>query len=524
MPPKSIRISVQQFPQEFHSFLKRAESRQRYWENEDKNQRTGKILVGIEMVDVVILHKTRLRINPKNKLKAIKDKEKMIHTQLAKLESEGKRIRVGLVGAGRFGTSIVSQVSRIKGMDISIIADINPQKAIDAYSHYGVEASEICETHCVSVANQKIENKKAVITTDSVLVTRCMVDVVVEATGVPDSGAIVAYNAILHGKHIVMVNVETDVLLGRILKRLADSAGVVYTITDGDQPGVIMGMYDWAMTLGFDVIAAGRGTKRYPFDREGTPEGAFERFGYSEGQVERMKLNPRMYNSFRDGTKAQIEMASVANMTGLVPDVRGMHEPSVSITALPTVFSLKKDGGILGREGVVELANCIAADGQSELPANIAIGVFVVITSPHPFTQEDMAFYGLHVSTDHKNGLIYRPYHLCGIEAPRSIAKAALVKQATGAPIDRPVADVITVARKNLTAGEILDGSGGYTVRGLIERAEIVQRENLLPLGLAYGVPVTRDIAKGESITYDMVALDESSFALKLRRLQDAEF
>ena len=454
----------------------------------------------------------------------LKDKDMMINTQLAKLESEGKRIKVGLVGAGRFGTSIVSQVSQMKGMDISIIADINPQKAIDAYGHYGLEASEICETNCVNVANQNIEKKKAVITTDSVLVTKCMVDVVVEATGALNSGAIVAYNSILNGKHIVMVNVEADVLLGRILKRLADSAGVVYTITDGDQPGVIMGMYDWAMTLGFSVIAAGRGTKRYPFDREGIPDEAFERFGYSEGQVERMKLNPQMYNSFRDGTKAQIEMTSVANMAGLVPDVRGMHEPSVSIKELPTVFSLKKDGGILSQKGVVEPANCIAVDGKSELPSNIAIGVFVIIASPHPFTQEDMAFYGLHVSANPKNGLIYRPYHLCGIEAPLSIAKAVLFKQATGAPIDSPVADVITVAKKNLKAGEILDGSGGYTVSGLIERAEIVKREELLPLGLAYGVPVTRDIAKGEPLTYDMVVLDESSFALKLRRLQDSDF
>lgn len=447
----------------------------------------------------------------------------MINTQLAKLESEGKRIRVGLVGAGRFGTSIVSQVSQMKGMEISIIADINPQKAIDAYSHYGLEASEICETNCVNVANQKIENKQAVITTDSILVTKCAVDVVVEATGVPNSGAIVAYNSILNGKHIVMVNVEVDVLLGRILKRLADSAGVVYTIVDGDQPGVIMGMYDWAMALGFSVVAAGRGTKRYPFDREGIPDGAFERFGYSERQVERMKLNPQMYNSFRDGTKAQIEMTSVANMTGLVPDVRGMHEPSVSINELPTIFSLKEDGGILGKNGVVELANCIADDGKSELPSNIAIGVFVVITSSHPFTQEDMAFYGLHVSSNQKSGVIYRAYHLCGIEAPLSIAKAVLFKQATGAPIDRPVADVITVAKKNLKSGEILDGSGGYTVSGLIERAEIARRNNLLPLGLAYGTPVTRDVARGEPITYDMVALDESSFALKLRRLQDVD-
>jgi len=319
-----------------------------------------------------------------------------------------------------------------------------------------------------------------------------------------------------------MVNVETDVTVGPFLKRLADSAGVVYTLVDGDQPGVTMNIVEWARTLGFEIVAAGRGTVFYGDDRAGTPDTAPARFGFSEEMIERRTINLKMFNSFRDGSKAQIEMTALANMTGLAPDVRGMHEPSLNIADIPRTFSLREEGGILSQQGVVELANSVAEDGETMLSSPLGMGVFVVIRTEHPFIQEDLTSYHLHPGGNGKNFLLYRPYHLVAVEAPISIAKAALYGQPTGAPLPRPVAEVVTVAKRDLNQGEQLDGSGGYTVNGLIEKAEIARAENLLPLGLASGVKLKQDIAQGTAITYDMVELDEDSFVLKLRRLQDA--
>jgi len=215
-------------------------------------------------------------------------------------------------------------------------------------------------------------------------------------------------------------------------------------------------------------------------------------------------------------------MTALANMTGLPPDVRGMHEPSVNIEDIPCVFSLREEGGILSRHGVVELANSMAEDGKTMLDNPLRMGVFVVIRTDHPFIQEDLTSYHLYPGGNGNNFLLYRPYHLVAVEAPISIAKAALYGQPTGAPLPKPVAEVITLAKRNLKRGEQLDGSGGYTVNGLIEKAEIARSENLLPLGLAYGVKLKQDVPQGTAITYDMVELDEDSFVLKLRRLQDA--
>ena len=283
-----------------------------------------------------------------------------------------------------------------------------------------------------------------------------------------------------------------------------------------------MNIVDWAKALGFEIVAAGRGTVFYGDDREGTPDTVPERFGFSEEMIERRTINLKMFNSFRDGTKAQVEMTALANMTGLPPDVRGMHEPSLNISEIAQAFSLQEEGGLLSQHGVVELANSIADDGVTPLDSPLRMGVFVVIRTDHPFIQEDLVGYHLHPGGNGKNFLLYRPYHLVAVAAPISIIKAALYGQPTGTPLTTPTAEVITVAKRDLKQGEILDGGGGYTVNGLIEQAEIARSENLLPLGLAPGAKLKRDLTKGAAITYDMVTLDEDSFILKLRRLQDA--
>jgi predicted homoserine dehydrogenase-like protein len=324
-----------------------------------------------------------------------------------------------------------------------------------------------------------------------------------------------------------MVTVEADVLVGSALRRHAEQAGVVYTLTDGDQPAVTKRLVDWAQALGYEVVAAGRGTRFYPSDAVGMPEEAFGRYGFSEDLVTRRRFNPQMYNSFRDGSKAQIEMCALANVTGLVPDRRGMHEPSVGVAGLARVFAPRADGGVLDRRGVVELANSVGSDGK-DLPDGMASGVFVVVGTSNPILGEDLPFYGLPGASVARGtggyGAFYRPFHLCGIETPLSIAEAALLRRPTAAPLPTPVADVIAVAKRDLRTGDVLDGSGGKNVRAVIERAEVARAERLLPEGLAYRVPVRRDVAQGEPITLDMVELPESSLAVRLRREQDGQW
>ena len=447
----------------------------------------------------------------------------MFSALLAKRASENNPIRVGIIGTGKFGAGLVAQLSQMRGIEASAIADINLVHAKHAYTASCVPADAIKVVNSVEGLNEVIHNGKRAITEDGLLLPQSdLIDVVVEATGVPEVGARMAYHTLTHNKHLVMVNVEADVTIGPYLSRLADTAGVVYTLVDGDQPGVTMNIVDWAKALGFEIVAAGRGTVFYGDDREGTPDTVPERFGFSQEMIERRTINLKMFNSFRDGTKAQVEMTALANMTGLPPDVRGMHEPSLNISEIAQVFSLQEEGGILGRHGVVELANSVAEDGITPLDSPLRMGVFVVIRTDHPFTQEDLAGYHLYPGGNGKNFLLYRPYHLVAVAAPISIMKAALYGQPTGAPLTTPTAEVITVAKRDLKQGEILDGGGGYTVNGLIEKTETARTENLLPLGLAPSAKLKVDLTKGTAITYDMVTLDEDSFILKLRRLQDA--
>ena len=447
----------------------------------------------------------------------------MFSELLAKRASENNPIRVGIIGAGKFGAGLVAQLSQMKGVEVSAIADINLDHAKHAYKASCIPADAIKVAQNVEGLNESIHNGKRVITEDGLLLPKSdLIDVVVEATGVPEVGARMAYHTLTHNKHLVMVNVEADVTIGPYLSRLADTAGVVYTLVDGDQPGVTMNIVDWAKTLGFEIVAAGRGTVFYGDDRAGTPDTVPERFGFSQEMIERRTINLKMFNSFRDGTKAQVEMTALANMTGLPTDIRGMHEPSLNISEIAEAFSLQEEGGLLGQHGVVELANSVAEDGVTVLDSPLRMGVFVVIRTDHPFIQEDLIGYHLHPGGNGKNFLLYRPYHLVAVAAPISIVKAALYGEPTGTPLTTPTAEVITVAKRDLKRGEILDGGGGYTVNGLAEKAETARIENLLPLGLAPGAKLKTDLAKGTAITYDMVTLNEDSFILKLRRLQDA--
>jgi predicted homoserine dehydrogenase-like protein len=441
--------------------------------------------------------------------------------------ASGRPVRVALIGAGRFGTTVAAQLSQMPALRLSVVGDLREASARGAWEAYGGSeqaASALTLGDRADLIAAAVEDGRPAIASDIGAAVNAPIDVVVEATGLPEIAARTATAAIAAARHLVMVTVEADVLLGAALRRAADAAGVVYTLADGDQPAVTKRLCDWAEALGYSIVAAGRGTRFYPSDAVGVPEEAFARYGYSAELTSRRRFNPQMYNSFRDGSKAQVEMCALANVTGLVPDCRGMHEPSAGISDLARLFRPKRDGGILDRGGVVELANCVGPDGQ-DLPDGMANGVFVVVGTSNPYLAEDLPFYGLpgaSVATGPGGyAAFYRPFHLCGTETPLSIAEAALLGQATAAPRLRPVADVIAVAKRDLRAGDALDGSGGKNVRAIVERAEVARAERLLPEGLAYGVRLRRDVAQNEPITYEMVDPPTDSLAWRLRQEQD---
>ncbi|MEM7028291.1 MAG: SAF domain-containing protein [Chloroflexota bacterium] len=446
----------------------------------------------------------------------------MFSQALAQRHTENNPIRVGIIGAGKFGAGLAAQISQMKGMEASVIADLDLERSKNAFKISRIPEDVVQEATTAKAIDAAIHSGKRVVTNDGFLVAQAeLIDVVVEITGVPNVGARIAYEAIERKKHVVMVTVEADVTVGALLRRMADKAGVVYTAVDGDQPGATMNIVDWATSLGFEIVAAGRGTTFFHDDRAGIPDSVPERFGFSEELIERRTINFKMFNSFRDGSKAQIEMTALANMAGLVPDIRGMHEPSVNLADIPQRFSLKEEGGLLSQHGVVELANSIADDGRSRLPDPLKMGVFAVVRTEHPFTQEDLIEYYVHPGGDRHNFLLYRPYHLVAVTAPISILKAVIYNQPTGSPLPTPTADVITVAKRDLKAGETLDGSGGYMVNGLCEKATVARAENLLPLGLADDAKLKQDVPKGAAISYDMVEPVSDSFIFKLRQQQD---
>ena len=325
------------------------------------------------------------------------------------------------------------------------------------------------------------------------------IQVVVDATGSIPIGAEIALNSILNKKHIVMLNAETDCVVGPILKKLADDAGVIFTGSAGDEPGAVMGLYDFATSMGFDVRVIGKG-KNNKLDYDCNPDTVAE-------EAARKGASPHMIASFKEGTKTMVEMALMCNATGYVPDVRGGHGIEANVKEVPQKYSLKSEGGVLDNYGVVDFVN------------GIAPGVFVVVTHKLKEVRDEMEYLSMGPGP---NYILYRPYHLCSLETPLSAAMAVIENKATIVPKGGLVADVITVAKKDLKAGEYMDGYGAYTCYGLIEKYETAKEMNAVPIGLVdRKTKVLKDIKKGEVITYDMVEIDKSTKLYHLRQLQE---
>lgn len=419
---------------------------------------------------------------------------------LKKLSEEGKYIRVSIVGAGKMGRGLVNQMSRIDGMIPSLVINRRINKAIDALLSAGVHREDIVEVDTLKDLNFYLEKGKFVVSANAGLAAKAnIIDAVVDATGVPEVGANLALDAIDNKKHIIMLNVEADAVIGPILHKKAEEAGVIYTGTAGDEPGATMELYNFAVGLGFEVLAIGKG-KNNPLDFAANPDTVYE-------EATKKELRSNMLAGFIDGTNTMIELTSLANATGFVPDIRGCHGITSDLDSLTKVLSLKEEGGILNNYGIVEFVR------------GIAPGVFAIITTKLEEVHKQMKYLNM---GEGPNYVLFRPYHLTSLETPITIFEACYYNEATIAPTEGQVADTVAIAKRDLKAGEKLDHIGGYTVYGSIERHEIAKAENLVPIGLIDENTIVKgNIDKGQFITFDMIELDTNKTVYKLRKLQD---
>lgn len=426
-----------------------------------------------------------------------------LNRELAKIEQRGEKIRVAIIGAGQMGNGMVSQVASMKGMESTIVVDINEELAKKAFLDAGFTEDKIVSTNDLDEINKAIAEDKVVVSTDFMQACKAdKINCVVDATGGLEIGAEIAFNTILNKKHVVMLNAETDSVIGPILKKLADDAGVIFTGSAGDEPGAVMELYDFADAMGFDVRVIGKG-KNNKLDFDCNPDTVREE-AISRG------ASPHMITSFKEGTKTMVEMALMCNATGFVPDVRGAHGIDSDVKSLPQKYSTKEEGGVLNSYGVVDFVN------------GIAPGVFAIVSHKLKSVNEEMKYLSM---GDGPNYILYRPYHLCSLETPLSVAMAVIENKATIAPKGGLVAEVITVAKKDLKAGEYMDGYGMYTCYGLIEKYEVAKEQNAVPIGLVNKkTKVLKDIKKGEVITYDMVEIDKTSLLYHLRQVQEKIF
>jgi predicted homoserine dehydrogenase-like protein len=419
----------------------------------------------------------------------------------------GRPVRVGLIGAGKFGSMFLAQVPSTPGIEIAVIADLVPDSAKAACRNVGWDGARIEATRFTDDAAR--------------LLAASDVEVVVEATGHAPAGIAHARGAIANGKHIVMVNVEADVLAGPLLAREAARAGVVYSLAYGDQPALICELVDWARACGFAVIAAGKGTKYLPEYHASTPATVWGYYGLTPEQARLGGMNPQMFNSFLDGTKSGIEMAAVANATGLTPPPDGLGFPALGTHELAETLRPGNTGG-LHHAGQVEVVSSLHRDG-SDVANDLRWGVYVVFEAPGDYTARCFKEYGVVTDASGRFSALYRPFHLIGLELNVSVLSAALRKEATGAA-DGFRADVVATAKRDLRAGQVLDGEGGGCVWGKLLPARRSLEMGGLPIGLASRVKLIRDVGVGACVTWDDVRVDLSDVAYRYRREMEVVF
>ncbi|HTJ25471.1 MAG TPA: flagellar biosynthesis protein FlgA [Candidatus Limnocylindria bacterium] len=442
---------------------------------------------------------------------------------LAQREAEGRPIRVGLIGAGKFGTMILAQLRLMRGVRLAVLADLDGARARAAAAEAGWDLAAFVHASSIGAANDAARAEKTALVESGEVAAACQIDVLIEATGHEAAGALHAYRALERGVHVVMVTVEADVVVGPYLHHVAQRSGAVYSMAYGDQPAIICELVDWARTCGFDVVAAGKGTKYAPHYRRSTPDTAFGYYGFTPEQIATGGFNPRMFNSFLDGTKSAIEMVAVANATGLGVASDGLSFAPASVYELPTLLRPRADGGILPHAGMVDVVSCVRED-ETFVPDHLRWGVYVTFTSASDYAKRCFGEYGITTDPSGRYAALWRPYHLIGLEIGVSIASAALHGEPTGAPFAGHRAEVVCATRGAMSRDETIDGEGGYAVYGTCVPAELARERRLIPMGLAHGLRLLRDVPPDHPIGEDDVAFDESSFLWKLRREQDALF
>ncbi len=431
----------------------------------------------------------------------------------------GNPVRVGLIGAGKFGAMYLAQALRTTGIHILAIADLDVARAADACRRTGWPEERFGAPDFAAAlssgATHLTDDAAAMIAADGM-------EVVIEATGDPAAGIRHALAAIAEGRHIIMVNVEADVLAGPLLAARAARAGVVYSLAWGDQPALICEHVDWARTAGFKVVCAGKGTRYHPDFHQSTPDTVWDNFHLNAEQAARGGMNPKMFNSFIDGTKSGIEMSAVCNATGLTPQPDGLNFPPCSRYDLAQTCKPIDAGGTVSHAGTTEVVSTLNRD-RSEVANHLMMGTYVVIEAESDYVRRCFEEYRMLPDESLQYAALYRPIHMIGLELGISVASAACRGEPTGAPRFFN-ADVAATAKKAMAAGEMLDGEGGYTVWGKQMPAARSLKEGALPLGLAHGVALTRDIAAGEIIGWADVKIDESADAVRVRREMEAQF
>jgi predicted homoserine dehydrogenase-like protein len=438
---------------------------------------------------------------------------------LAERAAANRPVRIGQIGAGKFGTMFLSQCRLTTGMHLVALADLLPERARERlmgveWPHEQVDARSLDEA---------MSSGKTFVTDDAMaLIDDPRIEVIIEATGDPAAGIRHALKAIEAGKHVVMVNVEGDALAGPLVAKRAKEKGVVYSMAWGDQPALIAEHVDWARTCGFKVVAAGKGTRYHPTYHRSNPDTVWEILDKYLNITDRSHINPKMFNSFIDGTKSGIEMSAVCNATGLQAQSGGLSFPPATRFELAEVCKPKADGGAIEKAGVTEVTSSVYRDGL-DVPHHLAMGTYVVIESESAYARQCFAEYNMLPDKSGRYASLYRPTHMIGLELGVSVASAALRREPTGTPVCFN-SDVVATAKRGLKKGEILDGEGGFCVWGKQTPAEASLKEGYLPLGLAHNVKLKGDIAEGQLLKWSDVEIDTSDCVYRFRREMEAAF
>ena len=442
-----------------------------------------------------------------------------LHCLLTKRNSEKGPLRVGLIGAGKFGSMYLAQARCTEGIHLAAIADLVPARALEALRRTGWQDGQ---GTAASLPDALVKGTTFITDDALTMIASPGLDVIIDATGSPQAGVAHVLSCCRQGKHIIMVNVEADALAGPLLARRAEEAGIIYSLAYGDQPALICELVDWARACGFTVAAAGKGTKYLPVYHQSTPDTVWNYYGFTEEQVAEGGFNAKMFNSFLDGTKSAIEMAAVANATGLVSPRDGLRFPPCGADDLPRVLKPRAAGGLLDEAGQVEVVSSLERDG-CPVYRDLRWGVYVTFTTGNSYSAQCFREYGIVTDDSGRYAALYRPAHLIGLELGISVASVALRGEPTGAARDF-TGDVAATAKKDLFPGDTLDGEGGFTVYGTLLPARKSIVTGCFPIGLAHQVKMEKPVAAGETIKWGDVMYDEKDETLKFRLEMEAIF